>query len=302
MHPSRIIVGVDGSAGARSALLWAADEASIRRDSLLVLHAPGPSDTASIRKAGEPAILALDEAGERLLQECLSAASARQPGVPVTTLLSHARAADTLIDLSRDADLVVAGTRGVNAPFSTILGSVCHRVAAQAHCPVALVPEAAALSTRVPTADIVVGASGGSAARLALGFAVDEAGRRGATVVAVRTFSGAFAEAPRRPAAGRADRLDGHANESFERDRESFERDLEPIRAARPDVPIVSSLVVAEPAEALLAAAGTAQLIVIGCHHSDDPWSTRLGPVPNAILDRAPCPLVVVGERRHDSA
>jgi len=50
-----------------------------------------------------------------------------------------------------------------------------------------------------------------------------------------------------------------------------------------------------EPAEALLRAAQDAQLLVVGCHHSDDRWSTRLGPVPTSILHRSPCPVVVVG-------
>lgn len=50
-----------------------------------------------------------------------------------------------------------------------------------------------------------------------------------------------------------------------------------------------------EPVEALLGAAAQAQLLVVGCHHSDDRWSTRLGAVPSSILHRAPCPVVVVG-------
>jgi nucleotide-binding universal stress UspA family protein len=65
-----------------------------------------------------------------------------------------------------------------------------------------------------------------------------------------------------------------------------------------PSARIEPALVTGEPADALLAAARDAVLVVVGCHHSDDRWSTRLGPVPSAILHRSPCPVVVVGERR----
>jgi nucleotide-binding universal stress UspA family protein len=53
-----------------------------------------------------------------------------------------------------------------------------------------------------------------------------------------------------------------------------------------------------DPASALPEAAREAQLVVVGCHHSEDRWSTRLGPVPAAIAHRAPCPVIVVGQRR----
>jgi nucleotide-binding universal stress UspA family protein len=64
-------------------------------------------------------------------------------------------------------------------------------------------------------------------------------------------------------------------------------------------VQLVTSVVDADPSEALLIAARTAQLVVLGCHHSDDRWSTRLGPVAATVLHQSPCPVVVVGARRH---
>src|SRR6266581_1907680 len=79
---NRIVVGVDGSPGARSALLWAADECRIRRRMLLVVHAPdladavvaGPVDEPVAEPVAEPvdepvdepAARSLDEVGERM--------------------------------------------------------------------------------------------------------------------------------------------------------------------------------------------------------------------------------------------
>ena len=237
MNNQRIIVGVDGSVGARTALEWAVDECRLRGCTLLVLHALGARDGHLV--AGDPGVGAYDAFAEQLLTGHAAAASVRRPGVPVTTLLSRGLPADTLIDLSTNAEMVVVGTRGSNGFTSTMLGSVSHRTAVHAHCPVAVVPQRPSLPRTGHAPRVVVGVTGGHAGRLALEFARHEAHVRGAALQTVRA--------------------DG------------------------------------EPAEALLRAAQDAQLLVVGCHHSDDRWSTRLGPVPTSILHRSPCPVVVVG-------
>ena len=238
MTSQRIIVGVDGSCGARSAVEWAVDECRLRRCSLLVSHTVDARDGNLV--AGAPDAQGYDGVAEQLLAGHAAAASARQPGVAVTTLLSRALPADALIDLSQFAQMVVVGTRGRNGFTSTMLGSVSHRTAVHAHSPVAVIPQG---PSRPPgehsPGSVVVGVSGGRAARLALAFARVEAHARGT--------------------------------------------DLRTVLADD------------DPAEALLRAAQGAQLLVVGCHHSEDRWSTRLGPVPTSILHRSPCPVVVVG-------
>jgi nucleotide-binding universal stress UspA family protein len=271
---NRIVVGVDGSVGARTALLWAVDECRLRRRTLLIVHAP---DGAAVATAGAPSPRALDEFGERLLGAHAAAASARQPGVAVTTMLSHEPAADTLVVLSGDADLLVVGTHGLGGNLASILGSVSHRVAPHAHCPVAVVPDQPVLNGGgAPASRLVVGVSATVSGRAALEFALEEAVRRDATVVAVRA---------------------GHESAAVNR-AAVLPRDLAPLLERYPGARVEPDLVTAEPAEALLAAARDAVLLVVGCHHSDDRWSTRLGPVPSAILHRVPCPVVVVGRRR----
>jgi nucleotide-binding universal stress UspA family protein len=56
--------------------------------------------------------------------------------------------------------------------------------------------------------------------------------------------------------------------------------DLQRVRELYPDVRLVTSVVDAEPAEALLVAARNAQLVVLGCHHSDDRWRLVSGRWP----------------------
>ncbi len=231
MTSQRIIVGVDGSSGARTALNWAVDECRQRGCTLAILHADA---------GRELAVGGSTDSAEQLLSEYATAASARRPTVPVTTMLSRERAADTLIDLSVDAQLVVVGTRGSNGFTTSMLGSVSHRTAAHARCAVAVIPQgptppAAERGTR----DVVAGATDDHAGRLALEFARHEAHARGTALRIVRADD--------------------------------------------------------EPVETLLRAAENADLLVLGCHHSDDRWATRLGPVPTAVLPRSPCPVVVVG-------
>jgi nucleotide-binding universal stress UspA family protein len=48
--------------------------------------------------------------------------------------------ADTLIEVSRNLDALVCGSRGNGAVRSALLGSVSRRVTAEAHCPVIVLP------------------------------------------------------------------------------------------------------------------------------------------------------------------
>ncbi len=291
MNTNRVIVGVDGSVGARSALLWAVDECRVRRATLLVVHAPfagldlgAPLDRAIMR--------GLEERGEKLLAEHAAAASARQASVPVTSVLRKDAPADALIELSGDAALVVVGTHGRGGIVSSILGSVSYRVAAHSHCPVAVVPEQPRLRVQAPAPRIVVGISSARSGRFALEFAIDEARRRNATLVAVRAWGEPDDSLLAELDATVADRWKARAGEHLH-------ADLAALTTEYPDVTIEPVLASVEPAQALLRAARDAQLVIIGCHHSDDRWSTRLGPVPSAILHRSPCPVIVVGERIH---
>jgi len=284
---NRIVVGVDGSTGARSALHWAADECRLRGQMLLVVHAPDLAHAA----ADEPAMRSMDELGERMLREHAAAASGRQPGIVVTTLLGDTSAADALIELSAYSDLVVVGTHGRGGIVSSILGSLSYRVAAHAHCPVAMVPERQTPRRDPRAPRIVVGMSPARSGRLALEFAFEEAQRRGATLVAVQA-----SDAP-----DNSERLERDAEELNRRKLHAAEllrTDLAASAKRYRDVALEPLLVSAEPADAILHAAQNAQLVVVGCHHSADHWSTRLGPVPSAIMHCSPCPVVVVGERQ----
>jgi nucleotide-binding universal stress UspA family protein len=60
--------------------------------------------------------------------------------VQVATQLECGLPRDVLVGLSKDADLIVMGTRGRTGLRHLVLGSVAERVVRMAHCPVTVVP------------------------------------------------------------------------------------------------------------------------------------------------------------------
>jgi nucleotide-binding universal stress UspA family protein len=184
MRSQRIVVGVDGSPAARAALEWAVDECQLRGCTLLVVHALDRGDAPA--GAAAPPVCAYDHFAEELLTGHAAVASGRRPGVAVTTMLSRALPADTLVELSTFAEIVVVGTRGNNVFTSTMLGSVSQRTAAHAHSPVAVVPQRSESSGNHDARPVVVGVAGGQAGLPALDFARREADLRGVTLQTLR--------------------------------------------------------------------------------------------------------------------
>ncbi|MCW2542400.1 MAG: hypothetical protein JWN95_4125 [Frankiales bacterium] len=265
-------VGVDGSTAGTAALLWAARECRVRNAELVVVHAAVEGERSSADDRAHLVPEPNRQAGERLVQDQLRQAGVNAAEIKVSTVISDIPVVDALVTLSLIADLIVIGTRGRRDLERSMLGSVAHRLAVAAHCPVAVIPP---LTSGSPsTAPIVVGMSGSVAGRLALAEAFAEANRRSVTLVAVSVL-------------GRSTDGGGHIavpDSGFAelmRDHPGVEVDYR----ARPG----------EPADVLLDAAGGAQLIVVGCRQAQQRWQTRLGPVCAAVLHYAPCPVLLVG-------
>ncbi|MCL2780202.1 MAG: universal stress protein [Actinomycetia bacterium] len=273
MSQQRIVVGVDGSTGARTALLWAAAEAALRGAELLVVHGPDTREGGVVGASPDRA----------LLGGHVALARERQPSVPVTMLASEGPAADALIEQSRRADLIVVGTRGRGGITQSMLGSVSYRVAAHADCPVAVIPEQFVDERGQAPARVVVGLSPSAAGRAALDFAFAEATHRAASVQVLHaqepTDDGGMGQRAL-PNGGSWTQAVAH---------------LDQLRASHPRLSVETVVTEDEPVDALLRLSVGAQLVALGCHHSADRWATRLGPIPAAVLHRSDCPVVVVG-------
>jgi len=137
----RVVVGVDGSDLSVEATGYAFAQASQRGVGLTVLHAwDANAFTSSVALSVlvEPWAELEAEQGE-ITSAAIVGWADRYPRVDVRTLVVQGRPADTLVDSSESAELLVVGSRGRGGFRGLLLGSVSRHVLHGAHCPVAVV-------------------------------------------------------------------------------------------------------------------------------------------------------------------
>ncbi|QQQ80190.1 universal stress protein [Saccharothrix sp. 6-C] len=146
----RIVVGVDGSPSSRAALRWAVEEAKLRGtvvEAVLAWHV----DHSMVIGAMSAAVAAgmdpqrLREDNEALLDGILGEA-----GGDVRAVLAEGDARDVLVRASRDAALLVVGSRGAGPIREVLLGSVSSYCVHHAHCPVVVIREPKPEAPSVP--------------------------------------------------------------------------------------------------------------------------------------------------------
>jgi nucleotide-binding universal stress UspA family protein len=139
----RIVVGIDGSQGARRALAWALAEAELRDAHLVLVHAwlePAAVAVGSVITAGgvEPEIF--EDTAWRIVTELLGEVDTTGLAQGVESHVVAGAPARALLDAAKDADLLVVGSRGLGGFTGLLLGSVSQQVAHHATCPVVIVP------------------------------------------------------------------------------------------------------------------------------------------------------------------
>lgn len=136
-----VVVGDDGSGRAFEAIEYAAAEAARRGTTLTVVrswnikNAVRPSDVGAGVVPSTQEFQDATEAHTRARAEAV----AKSFGVPVQAMALHGSPAKTLLALSRTADVVVVGDRGVTGLAGRIIGSVADTVVREAECPVVVV-------------------------------------------------------------------------------------------------------------------------------------------------------------------
>ncbi|MFB7835148.1 universal stress protein [Streptomyces sp. NPDC056056] len=132
-----VVVGVDGSPSARTAVLWAAAEANTSGRPLRLVHAADTDRRALFANA--ETIQAVREAGRDLLIETESAVHERFPELSVTRELSRKEPVAGLRAAAGRQGTIVVGNRGLGGFSALMLGSVGLGVAARAEVPVIVV-------------------------------------------------------------------------------------------------------------------------------------------------------------------
>ena len=282
-----ILVGVDGSPASDAAVTWATREAIRRLIPITLMHVVAPvvvgwpvgqlyANMPEWQKDNAQHVI---EHARKTVTASLGESEA--PGVH--TEVVYASTVPTLIEASKEAWMIVAGSEGIGALGRQLLGSVSTALIQHAHCPVAVIRTDEG-TTADPKAPVLVGIDGSPASEAATALAFDEASRRGVDLLALHAWSdvGVF------PVLG----MDW-------RDRESEGEEVLAERLAGwqeeyPDVHVRRLLVCDRPSRWLLEQSEHAQLVVVGSHGRGGFRGMLLGSVSSAIAHSANIPVIVV--------
>lgn len=275
-----VVVGYEGSPGAKHALTWAAHEAA-RSDSELHVVAAVPMAVLSRHREQlrEPVGSILDVAEVLLRKE--------YPKLTVRTITAETPAPEALLDHATGGDLLVVGRRGHGAIADALLGSVSLHVAAHARCPVVVVPP----EVSTPQSGDVVAGVGDPTDTPVLDFALARARTTGAGVIAVHAWS--------LPVSGFAPELAmpllADTREMFAAHDTVLDQVVEAATRDRSSATEIDSRAVEGHAgHALTEAAADAALLVVGAHRRRGAFPLRISPTAHYVLHHAPCPVAVV--------
>lgn len=275
-----VVVAVDRSDSSRDAAAWAADIAADWSVPLHLLHVVDgdPQDPP----LPVPAWLA-----------ALGVAAERDGARPTTIEVLPGDVVTTAAARAFGARMLVLGSYGKDAPAGTLAGSVALGVVGRVACPVAVVRGSAPRLAPPRGGPVVVGVDDSVAGEAALSVAADLAVSLGARLVAVHAWSDVTAD------------VGGHLRRSSEsvaslaaEAPRFLDARLETVRERHPGLETERRVVDDTPLRTLIDAAPGARVLVVGTRGRAGGDRVRMGSTSNALLEFAPCPVVVVHGHR----
>ncbi|MBN9618134.1 MAG: universal stress protein, partial [Actinobacteria bacterium] len=254
----RLVVGVDLSPGCLAAVDWSVREARRRDASVILVHSLEPD-----RDRETPT----DVAGA-LLETFRDRVRDLAPHVDLRLVITHNEPVAALVDASAHAGLVVLGSRGRAGFTDSALGSVAQQVIVRAACPVVVVPPDGPRTRLHPRPERIVAGLPADVGVELLDCAAELAWSRSAILHLVPLPDDE--SAPRTMT--RATTYIGHRYPGVR-------LDVAPVTGDDP----------------LATASRDADLLVVGCHHSDEAFGCRTGDIAAQALLEATGPVVLVG-------
>lgn len=298
-----VAVGYDGSEAAQAAIRWAAEYAAAGGYRLRVVHAwiwpvftkkLGPVkgvEGSGLRHAAEVVLAEGVELARTAFAAvpgrpaqgpaantaaATAAGTAAEPGSGVEGVMEAGLPAAVLRDAARDARLLVVSSRGLGGVLGHVAGSVCLDLAGSSPCPLMVIRR-----PRTPgqaAGPIVVGIDGTSRSSAALAGAVRLAGMLGTTLQIVHIDQSGGGARERH---GRHGPLHGQ---------ELLDHTVEDARNLAPELSVSGVLREGHAAsKELLAAAGDAEVLVIGTHNREG----GPGNTVTRILNKARCNVLI---------
>jgi nucleotide-binding universal stress UspA family protein len=291
--PGSIVVGIDGSDGADRALAWAAQQARLEHRGLTLVHAVGDlTPWAGEQVFDLQDVLTSMRSEGQVLLATARASLGTHAGLTVHTLLGLGDPRRLLLDLSREASLMVLGSRGRGPVASLLLGSVSIGVTLHAACPVVVVrPDAPHHQTS--TDRVVVGVRTDRPIGHAVEFAFRQASLRG---VPLRVVHGPWEEIFRYS----SPELVGSDGIVPSEDLALATTLVAGLREKFPDVDVSYELARGLPDACLLEASRGSGLVVVGTEHPSAARTLLEGNVVRLVTEHAHGPVAVVPESDSD--
>jgi nucleotide-binding universal stress UspA family protein len=289
-----IVVGYDDSPGSLGALEWAAATARRWGTTLTVVHsvdlAAAPIEPAydyarlpeSLGEAGREVLAAGVAAAQRLMSDPSQVAGLPAVGSP----------AAELVHVSKDAELVVTGSRGRGPLTAGLLGSVSYMVTAHAACP-AVVVRAEHPVQPGPDHPVIVGVDDSQASERALDLAAEMAAISDAALHVVHVAHSSFS--PDAQAYVESTSAGTDHTKTVRADAEAtVQRAARRAKDTYANLPIETEVLYGSPGHVLSPLGAHAGLIVLGTRGHGGFAGLLLGSVSHTVIHEAPCPVMIV--------
>lgn len=281
-----VVVGVDGNPAGDAALAYAVHEAAALHAPLRVVHA------FDVLRSGPAVPRPRFASPEMLRRETLGAGMERarrlaDGRVPVTGRLQRGPVARCLVEDSLGAELVVVGRHEHNGLGSVMSRSLSARVAARAHCPVAVVPTGWERPAAADRVTVGVDVPFRSHAILREGLRLAAAADLRLRVLHLW-----------RPSATSEPTMSDAARAWLSRTETDRRRELETATAGEAErvasVPVDVDVESVPPSDALVAASRESAVLVMGRRDRLLGLGPRMGSVAGHLLRTSACPVVFV--------
>jgi nucleotide-binding universal stress UspA family protein len=279
----RITVAIDGGNASSAALAWVIDRAAITDLAVEITTVVGIGTDL-------PGGSEVDyrTPSEQFLAQAVATLHSAAPRAGVTHVVRLGLPFDALVQASHDADLLVIGTNKTSPVAGIVHGTLPLKVAGRAACTTVVVP-----ANWAPVdGPVVVGWIDEEDAERALDFAALEAKRLGVGLTIVHAWS--------MPAVSP---MDGAAQaivveQLVAANRRLLADSARRIRAEHPALTVTEEMHMGSAAVAIVRAASTASLVVLGSRGRGAIAGMFLGSVSHDVLLNMPAPVAVVPSER----
>lgn len=287
-----IVVAVDGSDAAKQAVRWAANTADKRGIPLRLAASYTMPQYLYAEGMVPPQELFDDLQDDALekIEEARAVAHEVAPDIKIGHTIAEGSPIDMLLAMSEDATMIVMGSRGLGGLSGMVMGSVSAAVVSHANCPVVVVREDNVVNEQTKYGPVVVGLDGSEVSDQATEVAFAEADARGAELVAVHTWMDMQVQASLAGLVAAQQQWEDVEKEQTE----LLEQRLATYIECYPEVEVKKIITRDRPVRALAETAEGAQLLVVGSHGRGGFKGMLLGSTSRALLQSAPCPMMVV--------